>query len=46
MSYLRLYEGKEMKKNYTAKLFLFVNSRILKNFANFWRRKALIKVYV
>ena len=30
---------KKMKKNYTAKLFLFGNSEILKNFANVWPRE-------
>ena len=31
---LKLYEGKK-GKNYTTKLFLFGNSGIFKNFANF-----------
>ena len=37
---LKLYEKKKWKKNYTTKLFLFGNSEIFKNFANFWPREA------
>ena len=39
-STLKLNEWEKCKKNYATKLFLFGNSGILKNFANFWPREA------
>ena len=39
-STLKLNEGKTRKNDYTIKLFLFGNSGIPKNFANFCPREA------